>query len=140
MKNYSLTRRALTTTLSASLLALWATPGAVTAQSNPGFSFLTKVTLKKTDKGFIIILPKSFQLGELEDGAKPVLTLSPFAEPGPKSTEDFLLIDRLKALSGEQTYALPAGFDPEKHRSIVVWCETFARAMGYFTFDLEAAG
>lgn len=33
---------------------------------------------------------------------------------------------RLKGNQGDQTYALPAGFDPEKHRAISIWCRRFA--------------
>ena len=28
-------------------------------------------------------------------------------------------------LKGNQAYELPADFDPEKHRSISVWCQCF---------------
>ena len=32
----------------------------------------------------------------------------------------------LKGNKGNQTYPLPAGFDPEKHRSISIWCRRFS--------------
>lgn len=32
----------------------------------------------------------------------------------------------LKATSGDQTYALPAGADPEKYHTVAVWCETYS--------------
>ncbi len=38
----------------------------------------------------------------------------------------FLNVGPLKGNQGNQTYELPAGFDPEKHRSISVWCQRFS--------------
>ena len=38
----------------------------------------------------------------------------------------FLNLGRLKGNQGNQTYALPDGFDPEKHRAISVWCRRFS--------------
>ena len=38
----------------------------------------------------------------------------------------FLNLGPLKGNRGNQTYELPADFDPEKHRSISVWCQRFS--------------
>ena len=38
----------------------------------------------------------------------------------------FLNVGPLKGNQGNQTYELPADFDPEKHRSISVWCQRFS--------------
>jgi len=38
----------------------------------------------------------------------------------------FLNLGRLKGNQGNQTYALPDGFDPERHRAISVWCRRFS--------------
>lgn len=38
----------------------------------------------------------------------------------------FLNLGRLKGNQGNQTYALPDGFDPEEHRAISVWCRRFS--------------
>ena len=38
----------------------------------------------------------------------------------------FLSLGSLKGNQGNQTYELPARFDPEKHRSISIWCERFS--------------
>lgn len=38
----------------------------------------------------------------------------------------FLNLGRLKGNQGDQTYALPKNFDPEKHRAISVWCRRFS--------------
>ena len=38
----------------------------------------------------------------------------------------FLSLGPLKGNQGNQTYGLPARFDPEKHRSISIWCKRFS--------------
>jgi hypothetical protein len=38
----------------------------------------------------------------------------------------FLNLGPLKGNKGNQTYELPAQFDPEKHRSISIWCKRFS--------------
>jgi hypothetical protein len=38
----------------------------------------------------------------------------------------FLDLGPLKGNQGNQTYELPPDFDPEKHRSVSVWCERFS--------------
>ncbi len=39
---------------------------------------------------------------------------------------DSLNLGPLKGNKGNQTYELPAGFDPEKYRSISIWCKRFS--------------
>ncbi len=39
---------------------------------------------------------------------------------------DFLNLGPLKGNRGNQTYDLPADFDPERYRSISIWCERFS--------------
>ena len=34
-------------------------------------------------------------------------------------------LGRLKAFKGSQTYAVPAGLDPARYGSVVIWCEQF---------------
>ena len=49
------------------------------------------------------------------------------ANDSPTVTEaGFLNLGRLKGNQGNQTYELPAAFDPEKHRSISIWCRRFS--------------
>jgi hypothetical protein len=38
----------------------------------------------------------------------------------------FLNLESLKGNQSNQTYELPAQFDPEKHRSISIWCKRFS--------------
>ena len=37
----------------------------------------------------------------------------------------FVDLGRLKAFKGSQTYAVPAGLDPARYGSVVIWCEQF---------------
>lgn len=39
---------------------------------------------------------------------------------------DFLDLGKIKGNVGGQNYALPAGFDPDVHRFVLVWCERFS--------------
>ena len=39
---------------------------------------------------------------------------------------DSLNLGPLKGNKGNQTYGLPAEFDPDRHRSISIWCERFS--------------
>ena len=47
-------------------------------------------------------------------------------KPG-SNVEDTMFVDlgRLKAFTGSQNYAVPAGVDPRQYRSVVIWCEQF---------------
>lgn len=38
----------------------------------------------------------------------------------------FVDLGRLRAFKGSQTYAIPAGVDLTKYRSVVIWCEQFS--------------
>jgi hypothetical protein len=42
------------------------------------------------------------------------------------SGADTLNLGRLKGNEGDQTYALPDGFDPAKYRSVSIWCQRFS--------------
>ena len=37
----------------------------------------------------------------------------------------FVDLGRLKAFKGSQNYPVPAGVDPRKYGSVVIWCEQF---------------
>lgn len=37
----------------------------------------------------------------------------------------FVDLGRLKAFKGSQAYAIPAGLDPARYGSVVIWCEQF---------------
>ncbi len=37
----------------------------------------------------------------------------------------FVDLGRLRAFKGSQVYGIPAGVDPHKYQSVIVWCEAF---------------
>jgi hypothetical protein len=41
------------------------------------------------------------------------------------TTSMFVDLGRLRSFKGSQRYAIPAGVDPSKYRSVVIWCEYF---------------
>jgi hypothetical protein len=46
----------------------------------------------------------------------------------------------LGPLKGNQTYELPAGFDPEKYRSISIWCKRFSVNFATAPLGLDEPG
>jgi hypothetical protein len=44
--------------------------------------------------------------------------------------DDFVNLGRLKGNQGDQNYELPDGTDPERHRTVVIWCDRFDSAFG----------
>jgi hypothetical protein len=38
----------------------------------------------------------------------------------------FVDLGRLRAFEGSQKYAVPAGVDPLRYPSVVIWCEQFS--------------
>lgn len=73
----------------------------------------------------LVHLDSDFEVGP---GPKFHVYLVPDANVTP-STEVaktmFIDLGRLKAFKGSQTYAIPAGVDPAKYGSLVIWCEQF---------------
>ncbi len=49
----------------------------------------------------------------------------------------FVNVGKLKGNRGDQTYELPAGFDPETHRAISIWCQRFS--VNFATAPLQRA-
>lgn len=49
---------------------------------------------------------------------------------GSSSIGDYLRLGRLKATSGNQNYAVPAGTDPDRFLSVAVWCRRFDAVFG----------
>ncbi len=49
----------------------------------------------------------------------------------------FVNAGRLRGNRGNQTYALPAGFDPQKHQAISIWCRRFS--VNFATAPLRSA-
>lgn len=63
------------------------------------------------------------------DGPDLYVHLSGNAKPasGPElmGTGDFE-VGKLQKAAGDQEYALPAGFDPTKFKSVVIYCKTYS--------------
>lgn len=53
-----------------------------------------------------------------------------------KSSE-YMSLGKRQALTGDQTYALPADTDPRKWRSVGVWCYSFSVLFGAAALDHE---
>lgn len=49
--------------------------------------------------------------------------------------EDALELGRLKATDGSFGYDLPAGEDPTRFRSAIIWCKQFAHLFAFATFE-----
>ena len=66
------------------------------------------------------------------NGPQLKVYLSAAAPGGPPETFDdrFLDLGDLKGNVGDQNYAIPAGVDLKRYRSVVVWCKRFSVAFG----------
>jgi hypothetical protein len=49
--------------------------------------------------------------------------------------DDALELGRLKATDGSFGYDLPAGVDPSRFRSAIIWCKQFAHLFAFATFE-----
>ena len=72
-----------------------------------------------------VFLEPDFEVGP---GPKYHVYLAPNAKV--RSEENvkgsmFVDLGRLRAFKGSQRYAIPAGVDPKKYPSVVIWCEQF---------------
>ena len=66
-------------------------------------------------------------------GPDVYIILSTAREPrddGAILTSDFVTIGPRQALSGDQTYALPAGVDPAHYHSVGIWCQQYTVLFG----------
>lgn len=58
------------------------------------------------------------------------LSTAPASANGREYAEDFVDLGAMKANRGDQNYAVPAGVDVERFRSVVVWCRRFTVGFG----------
>ena len=73
----------------------------------------------------LVRLEPDFMVGP---GPKFHVYLVPEADVTPDTNVEatmFVDLGRLKAFSGSQNYAIPAGVDPFAYQSVVIWCEQF---------------
>jgi hypothetical protein len=72
-----------------------------------------------------VFLEADFEVGP---GPKYHVYLAPKASIRREAdVKDSMFVDlgRLRAFKGSQRYAIPAGVDPSKYPSVVIWCEQF---------------
>lgn len=60
----------------------------------------------------------------------PALAVYVTTTPGALKVDGAVRLGPLTALTGDQTYRLPAGTDPATIRSVLIWCDRFAVAFG----------
>ena len=73
-----------------------------------------------------VFLGSDFEVGP---GPKFHVYLVPRAQlrsSGDLSGQKFVDLGRLRAFKGSQRYAIPAGLDLRKYRSVIIWCEQFS--------------
>ena len=73
----------------------------------------------------LLRLEPDFEVGP---GPKFHVYLVPEAEVTPDTEVEatmFVDLGRLKAFTGSQNYAIPAGVSPSDYQSVVIWCEQF---------------
>jgi electron transfer DM13 len=83
-------------------------------------------------KGSVTVRRDSLFLGpDFEVGPGPkyhvyLVPKAPVRSSGDLREEMFVDLGRLRAFKGSQRYAIPAGLDLSKFRSVVIWCEQFS--------------
>jgi hypothetical protein len=83
-------------------------------------------------KGAVTVRQGSVFLGEdFEVGPGPKFHVYLVLRATIRSSADvkdqmFVDLGRLRAFKGSQRYAIPAGVDPAKYRSVIIWCEQFS--------------
>jgi hypothetical protein len=73
----------------------------------------------------LVHLESDFEVGP---GPKFHVYLVPDRSVTPRTAVDrtmYVDLGRLKAFKGSQNYPVPAGVDPAKYGSVVIWCERF---------------
>lgn len=63
---------------------------------------------------------------ELSNGPDLYVYLLPTESYDGGNPPDFLDLGRLTGNQGSQNYQLPAEFDPDVHRTVLIWCLRFA--------------
>ena len=83
-------------------------------------------------KGSVTVRQDSVFLGaDFEVGPGPkfyvyLVPKAPIRTSGDLAGQMFVDLGRLRAFKGSQRYALPAGLDLTKYRSVIIWCEQFS--------------
>ncbi|MEP7054268.1 MAG: DM13 domain-containing protein [Actinomycetota bacterium] len=98
-----------------------ATRGAFRSLAHPGSG---SASLLKAGAAYVV----RFEDLDVENGPDLHVYLSPAASDSNSSAfkKDFLDLGKLKGNKGNQNYELPAGADPTRYKSVVVWCQRFS--------------
>lgn len=86
----------------------------------------------------VVHLSSDFEVGP---GPKFHVYLVPL-DPVTPSTEVaksmYVDLGRLRAFKGSQNYAIPAGLDLKKYKSVIIWCEHFSVLISPASLEFEA--
>lgn len=83
-------------------------------------------------KGSVTVYGDAVHLaGDFEVGPGPkyhvyLVPKATIARSGDLAGEAFVDLGRLRAFKGSQVYDIPAGIDPTRYGSVVIWCEAFS--------------
>ncbi len=83
-------------------------------------------------KGSVTVRRDSVYLGpDFQVGPGPkyhvyLVPKAPIRSSGDLREEMFVDLGRLRAFKGSQRYAVPAGLDLSRFRSVIIWCEQFS--------------
>lgn len=84
----------------------------------------TAVLSSDENGNYQVVLSDDFSTNS---GPDLFVILSPAANPTSGSAVgDYLKLGELQSITGGQTYALPAGADPQAYQSVVIYCEDFS--------------
>ena len=81
--------------------------------------------LARTESGDFSLSFKGFKVNNGPDLYVYLVVDDPVAKDGPGVIKGALSLGKLKANSGDQTYAIPTGTDISKYKSAIVWCQTY---------------
>ncbi len=90
----------------------------------PGHSAMGTAISYKTSLGSYLVRFGNFRV---TNGPDLNVYLSKNSSPG----SDYIDLGDLKGSIGDQNYNVPAGFDPNQHRFVLVWCVSFSVLFGY---------
>jgi len=89
-----------------------------------------KVTILKTDKGYVAVLSDDFLLDSAPD---PQLAFGKATGTRKHGYDRSTRFAKLEKLRGKQSFPIPASIDPSKYDEIYVWCPKFYVGLGKAT-------
>jgi Electron transfer DM13 len=73
-----------------------------------------------------VFLGEDFEVGPGPKFHVYLVPKAPIRTSGDLRDEMFVDLGRLRSFKGSQRYAIPAGLDLKKYRSVIIWCEQFS--------------